>query len=177
MGAMVYLFTASGPALPIEAVQPGSLEVFVENLHERPSNLYCSCNNIDGEDLVFDLVVGNRGSQARTLHAFVWASNDDVSPPERALWPVSAVVSALDERGELRISDPAAGVRLDLPAGRTQRFGDCSVLQPIGWYAGSRVRFKLLRVQLWDEDGSLALSRDFPAEFGAQTDIGVKDRP
>ena len=169
-GSILFLITATGPAVPIEAVQPGSLEAVIENLHERPSRLYCSCNNIDGEDLVFDLVVENRGSPARTLRAFVWASNDEVSPPERALWPVTAVGSALDERGELRVSDPNDGVRLDLPAGRSHRIVDCSLLQPMGWYAGSRVRFKLLRVQLWAEDGSLALSRD----FAVQTPVGPR---
>jgi len=139
----------------------GTLVVSIENLRETASGLYCSCDNIDGRELVFDLLVENRSSRDRILFAFVWASNDSVLPPERGLWPVEAVGACLDESGNLRITEPTAGRRSDLPAGRTLRIRDCALLQPIGWYQGLRVRFKALRVELWTAGGGRLLSRDF----------------
>ena len=50
----------------------------ITNLHHKSSTLYCSCNGIDGRDLMFDLLVRNRRTETQTLYAFVWATNDAV---------------------------------------------------------------------------------------------------
>ncbi|UCF36869.1 MAG: hypothetical protein JSU96_19000 [Acidobacteriota bacterium] len=119
-------------------------------------------------DLVFDLTIENRGTVPVTLFAFVWATNDDVDPPERGLWPLDAVEESLTERGELRVGDPTVGHELTLSGGESHRLESLSILQPIGWYEGERVLFKQLKVELWNADGQRLLEEVFSAPAAGQ---------
>lgn len=132
-------------------------------IHERKSSIYCSCNNIEGRDLVFDLLLENFGDSALEAYIFVWAANDEVDPPERGLWPVSAVDDALTESGDLDVRVPRAGHRVLLSPNQEFRIEDASILQPIGWADGALVRFTKLRIQAWSEDGRPLL--DLPFEL------------
>jgi hypothetical protein len=140
---------------PVRAEDGGDPEVVahLKGLRERPSKLYCSCNNIPGRDLVFDLVVENRSDAPRSVFAFVWASNDEVTPPERALWPVSAVDTCLTDTGELDVSSPEEGVRVDVEPGQSVVVDNISLLQPIGWMNGRLVSFRQLHLELWNQAG------------------------
>jgi len=144
-----------GPFNPVWAEDGGDPEVVahLKNLRERPSKLYCTCNNIPGRNLVFDLSVENRSQASRSVFAFVWATNDEVTPPERALWPVSAVDTCLTDTGELDVSRPEEGVRVDIEPGRSVVVKGNSLLQPIGWMNGELVSFRQLHLELWNEAG------------------------
>ncbi len=124
----------------------------IANLHHKPSAIFCSCNGISGRDLVFDLLVRNPHRDPRVLHAFVWATNDSVSPPERGLWPVAAVDSCLTESGELRITDGTAGSRITVPGRGTVRLAGNTILEPPVWFDGKPVRFRTLRIELWSAE-------------------------
>jgi hypothetical protein len=132
----------------------------IENLREAPSSLYCECNNIPGRDLVFDLVVQNKSNVQKTVYAFIWATNDNVNPPERSLWPVSAVNSCLTETGELDVSDPRTGKKIELAAGGLSRLKGKTILQPIGWFEGELVRFQKLRIEIWLAGGGRIFVRE-----------------
>jgi hypothetical protein len=140
---------------PVWAADGGDPEVVahLKNLRERPSKLYCTCNNIPGRNLVFDLIVENHSQASRSVFAFVWANNDEVTPPERALWPVSAVDTCLTDTGELAVSSPEEGVRVDVEPGRSVVLDDISLLQPIGWMNGRLVSFRQLHLELWNQAG------------------------
>jgi len=133
----------------------GGLTAAIENLSERPTSLYCSCNNIDGRELVFDLAITNQTAVAQKVYAFVWAANDAVTPPERSLWPLSAVDTGLTETGELEVREPLAGTLVEVPSGSSVRVQDNAILQPIGWFEGQQVSFELLWLQLWSGEGEL----------------------
>ncbi len=157
-GSAVAVCTAAillGPFNPVWAEDGGDPEVVahLKNLRERPSKLYCACNNIPGRELVFDLIVESRSQASRSVFAFVWATNDEVTPPERALWPVSAVDTCLTDTGELDISSPEEGVRVDIEPGRFVGVNDNSLLQPIGWMNGELVSFRQLHLELWNQAG------------------------
>jgi hypothetical protein len=139
----------------VRAEADGNPEVtaHLKNLRERPSKLYCSCNNIPGRELVFDLAIENRSPASRSVFAFVWATNDEVTPPERALWPVSAVDTCLTDSGELDVSSPEEGVRVDIEPGRSVVLDGNSLLQPIGWMNGRLVGFRQLHLELWNQAG------------------------
>lgn len=121
----------------------------ITNLHHKPSALYCSCNGIDGRDLIFDLLVRNRRTETQNVYAFVWATNDAVSPPERGLWPVAAVDTCLTDTGQLRITDCTAGRRITVPGRGTVTVQGNAILEPLGWLDGKPVSFRTLRVELW----------------------------
>jgi hypothetical protein len=148
-------FVCLGLVSPVRADERGGLDVVahLKDLRERPSKIYCSCNNIPGRDLVFDLIIENRSGAHRSVFAFVWANNDEVNPPERALWPVSAVDTCLTDTGELDISSPEEGVRVDIEPGQSVVVDDISLLQPIGFMNGRLVSFRQLRVELWNQAG------------------------
>jgi hypothetical protein len=133
----------------------GGVTAAIENLGERPSSLYCSCNNIEGRELVFDLAIANQTAVAQRVYAFVWATNDGVTPPERGLWPVSAVDSCLTETGELDVREPSAGTLVEVLSGTSVRVEENTIQQPIGWYEGQLVSFESLWIQLWSVDGEL----------------------
>jgi hypothetical protein len=137
----------------------------LKNLRESRSKLYCTCNNIPGRILVFDLVVENRSETSRSVFAFVWANNDEVTPPERALWPVSAVDTCLTDTGELAVSSPEDGVRIDLEPGASVVVDGRSLPQPIGWMNGKLVSFRELHVELWDQTGDRILKEVFEVEL------------
>ncbi len=136
----------------------------IENLGERPTSLYCSCNNIDGRELVFDLVITNQTRVPQQVYAFVWATNDEVSPPERGLWPLSAVDTCLTETGELDVKKPLAGALVEVSSGFSVRVEEITILQPIGWLEGELVSFESLWLQLWSAEGELV--------FEAVVDLG-----
>jgi len=125
----------------------------VKNLHNRPSKIYCPCNNMPGRDLVFDLTVENNSEQATTVYAFVWVTNDEVSPPERALWPTSDVDSCLAETGELNVTDYTAGAKINLRGLDSATLSANSILQPFGYYKGQLLDFHELRIELWSNTG------------------------
>lgn len=157
-GSAIAVCTAAlllGPFNRVWAGDGGGPEVVahLKNLRERPSKLYCSCNNIPGRDLVFDLIVESRSQASRSVFAFVWATNDEVTPPERALWPVSAVETCLTDTGELDVSSPEEGVRVDIEPGQSVVVKGNSLLQPIGWMNGELVSFRQLHVELWNQAG------------------------
>jgi hypothetical protein len=127
----------------------------IGNLSERESELYCSCNNIDGRELVFDLIVTNASATPKRVYAFVWAANDQVSPPERGLWPLSAVETCLTETGELDVRDPTSGTLIKVPPADSALVQENAILQPIGWMDGKLVSYELLRLQLWSSEGEL----------------------
>lgn len=128
--------------------------VDVRNLHNRESKIYCPCNNMPGRDLVFDLVVENNGDEAQTVYAFVWATNDEVSPPERGLWPTSAVDSCLSEAGELNVTDYTVGAEINLDRQDSRTISRNSILQPFGYYKGELIDFRKLRIELWSKTGN-----------------------
>jgi hypothetical protein len=136
----------------------------IENLGERPTSLYCSCNNIDGRELVFDLAITNQTAVAQQVYAFVWATNEEVSPPERGLWPLSAVDTCLTETGELDVRKPLAGTLVEVPSGASVRVRENTIVQPIGWFEGQLVSFESLWLQLWSAEGELV--------FEAVIDLG-----
>lgn len=133
----------------------------VTGIHERASAIFCSCNNIEGRDLVFDLVVENRGEVSLRLYAFVWASNDNLNPPERGLWPLSAVETALDESGSLVVRDHTQGKLLEVEPRSVVQLSQNFILQPIGWWEGEPIRFRQLRAQLWSQTGTLLFDHSF----------------
>jgi hypothetical protein len=133
----------------------GRVIAAIENLGERPTSLYCSCNNIDGRELVFDLAITNKTAVAQRVYAFVWATNDGVTPPERGLWPLSAVDTCLTETGELDVREPSAGTLVDVPSGDSIRVQENAIVQPIGWFEGQLVSFESLWLQLWSAEGEL----------------------
>ena len=126
----------------------------VKNLHNRPSKIYCPCNNMPGRDLVFDLTVENNSEQAKTVYAFVWVTNDEVSPPERALWPTSAVDSCLTNTGQLNVTDYTTGTKINLNGQDSATLSANSILQPFGYYKGQILNFHELRIELWSNTGS-----------------------
>ena len=126
----------------------------VKKLHNRPSKIYCPCNNMPGRDLVFDLTVENNAEEATTVYAFVWATNDEVSPPERALWPTSAVDSCLTKTGELNVTDYTAGTKINLSGENSATLSSNTILQPFGYYEGQLIDFHKLRIELWSKTGS-----------------------
>ena len=164
-GSLVLLNVLATP--PVEGADSDSgVTASIENLDERPTSLYCSCNNIDGRELVFDLAVTNRSKVHQQVHAFVWATNDQVSPPERGLWPLSAIDTSLTETGELEVTDPTAGTLIDVPPGASVRVEENTIRQPIGWIEGELVSFQSLWLQLWSAEGALV--------FEALVDLGSK---
>jgi len=134
------------------------------NLRERPSDIYCSCNNIPGRDLVFDLIIANNESKRQTVYAFVWATNDDLSPPERGLWPLSAVDSCLTETGGLRIKDHTTGRRIEVQGKQAVTIAENSILEPIGYQDGKLMSFSQLLIQLWSEPGNMVFEKDVHLE-------------
>lgn len=147
------------PSVTGEGESVASLDVTVTNLRQRPSKLFCDCNNIPGHDLVFDLTVTNRGEQRRTVYALLWFAANDTSPPERAVWPQAAAEACVMRDGELTVADHRTGARFEVP-GRdsfTQPAG--TILQPIGYYQGRLVSFDTLRVELWTEAGDRILEK------------------
>ncbi|MHC4738265.1 MAG: hypothetical protein ACYS9Y_05105 [Planctomycetota bacterium] len=126
----------------------------VKKLHNRPSKIYCPCNNMPGRDLVFDLTVENNAEEAKTVYAFVWVTNDEVSPPERALWPTSAVDSCLTNTGQLNVTDYTAGTKINLKVGDMATLSANSILQPFGYYKGQLLDFHEMRIELWSNTGS-----------------------
>ena len=126
----------------------------IENLHTRPSQIYCSCNNMPGRELVFDLVVENNGEAARTVYAFVWATNDEVSPPERGLWPVAAVDSCLTSTGELDVTDCTSGTEVNIDGQGSVTVSGNSILEPAVHYRGKLVEFRRVRIELWSRSGN-----------------------
>jgi len=107
-----------------------------------------------GRDLVFDLTIENNTEEATTVYAFVWVTNDHVSPPERALWPTSAVDSCLTETGELNVTDYTAGAKINLSGRDSATLSANSILQPFGYYKGQLLDFHELRIELWSNNGS-----------------------
>jgi hypothetical protein len=158
------LLNASATPLVEEADSESVVTASIENLDERPTSLYCACNNIDGRELVFDLTVTNRSDAPRQVYAFVWASNDQVSPPERGLWPLSAIDASLTDTGELEVTDPSAGTLIELQSGASVRLKENTIRQPIGWFEGELVSFQALWLQLWSAEGELV--------FEALVDLG-----
>ena len=126
----------------------------IENLHTQPSHIYCLCNNMPGRELVFDLVVENSGKSTRTVYAFVWATNDEVSPPERGLWPVAAVDSCLTSTGELNVTDYTSGTELNIDGQGSVTVSGNSILEPAVHYKGQLVEFCKLRIELWSRTGN-----------------------
>ncbi|MHC4395153.1 MAG: hypothetical protein ACYS1A_05820 [Planctomycetota bacterium] len=131
----------------------------VKNPHNRPSKIYCPCNNMPGRDLVFDLTVENNAEEAKTVYAFVWATNDDISPPERALWPTSAVDSCLTKTGRLNVTDYTAGTEINLSGKNSITLSSNTILQPFGYYKGQLIDFHELRIELWSNTGSRIFER------------------
>ena len=126
----------------------------IENLHTQPSQIYCPCNNMPGRELVFDLVVENSGKATRTVYAFVWATNDEVFPPERGLWPVVAVDSCLTSTGELNVTDCTSGTAVNIDGQGSVTVSGNSILEPAVHYKGQLVEFRKLRIELWSISGS-----------------------
>ena len=126
----------------------------IENLHTQPSQIYCLCNNMSGRELIFDLVVENSGKATRTVYAFVWATNDEVSPPERGLWPVAAVDSCLTSTGELNVTDYASGTEVNIDGQESVTVSGNSILEPAVHYKGQLVEFRKLRIELWSKTGN-----------------------
>lgn len=164
--AALILLAVLWPGIPVLRAQeatapeaPELLRVSVTGLHERKSSIYCSCNNIEGRDLAFSLVVENLTNRALEAYLFVWAANDEVTPPERGLWPVSAVDDALTEGGDLDVRVPEAGHRVRLRPHEELTIEEASILQPIGWADGALVRYTRLRIQAWSSDGRQLLEQ------------------
>lgn len=131
----------------------------IEKLHTQPSQIYCLCNNMPGRELVFDLVVENRGKATRTVYAFVWATNDEVSPPERGLWPVAAVDSCLTSTGELNVTDYTSGTEVNIDGHGSVTVSGNSILEPAVHYKGQLVEFRKLRIELWSKTGNRIFER------------------
>lgn len=160
----VLLLSTPAKLLAEEVDSESGVTASIENLDERPTSLYCSCNNIDGRELVFDLAVTNRSDVYQQVYAFVWATNDQVSPPERGLWPLSAIDASLTDTGELEVTDPSAGTLIELPSGASVRLKENTIRQPIGWLEGELVSFQSLWLQLWSAEEELV--------FEAVVDLG-----
>ncbi|UCH61661.1 MAG: hypothetical protein JSU77_07530 [Fidelibacterota bacterium] len=137
------------------AMEQTSVTATVTNLRERPSEIYCPCNNIPGRNLVFDLIIANKGKKLQTVYAFVWATNDDLSPPERGIWPISAVDSCLTDRGELSIKDHTTGRKIEVQGQQAVTIAENSILEPIGYQDGKLMSYSELRIQLWSKSGNL----------------------
>lgn len=163
LAALAFLSSSLLPQAQVSGAQP-EVTASIQNLRERPSSLYCSCNNIDGRELVFDLALTNRTAVPQQVYAFVWAANDEVSPPERGLWPLDAVESCLTETGELDVNKPSDGFPVEVPPGAAVVIEENAILQPIGWLEGEQVSFESLLLQLWSAEGELV--------FEAKTDLG-----
>ena len=136
----------------------------IENLHARPSQIYCPCNNMPGRELVFDLVVENSGKATRTVYAFVWATNDEVSPPERGLWPVAAVDSCLTRTGELNVTDYTRGTEVNVDGQESVTVSGNSILEPAVHYKGQLVEFRKLRIELWSRTGNRIFQKTIDRE-------------
>jgi hypothetical protein len=126
----------------------------IENLHTQPSQIYCACNDMPGRELVFDLAVENSAKATRTVYAFVWATNDEVSPPERGLWPVAAVDSCLTSTGELNVTDYTSGTEVSINGQGSVTVPGNSILEPAVHYKGQLVEFRKLRIELWSRTGN-----------------------
>ncbi len=136
----------------------------IENLHTRPSQIYCLCNNMPGRELVFDLVVENSGKATRTVYAFVWATNDEVFPPERGLWPVVAVDSCLTSTGELNVTDCTSGTAVNIDGQESVTVSGNSILEPAVHYKGQLVEFRKLRIELWSKTGNRIFEKTIDRE-------------
>ena len=66
---------------------------------------------------------------------------------------MSAVDTCLTKTGELGVSGPEEGVRVDIEPGRSVVLHDNSLLQPIGWMNGRLVSFRQLHLKLWNPAG------------------------
>jgi len=141
------------------AIEQPTVTATLMNLRERPSDIYCSCNNIPGRDLVFDLIIANKDNKRQTVYAFVWATNDNLSPPERGLWPLSAVDSCLTDTGELRIKDHTTGRKIEVQGKKAVTIAENSILEPIGYQDGKLMSFSRLRIQLWSKSGNLVFEK------------------
>ena len=126
----------------------------IENLHTQPSDIYCLCNNMPGRELVFDLVVENSGKATRTVYAFVWATSDEVTPPERGLWPVAAADSCLTRTGELHVTDYTSGTEVNVDGQGSVTVSGNSILEPAVHYRGQLVEFRSVRIELWSRAGN-----------------------
>jgi hypothetical protein len=133
--------------------------VDVANVRERPSKLFCECNNIPGRDLVFDLTVTSRGEQRRTIYALLWFAANGVSPAEQAVWPQAAAQACVMIDGELAVTDHRTGAPFDVPGHGSDTRWAGAVVQPIGYYQGSLVGFDTVRVELWSEAGDCILEK------------------
>ncbi len=161
--AAVFLVTLSCTSLRerfmASAIEQPTVTATLMNLRERPSDIFCSCNNIPGRDLVFDLIIANKENKRQTVYAFVWATNDNLSPPERGLWPLSAVDSCLTDVGELRIKDHTTGKRIEVQGKKAVTIAENSILEPIGYQDGELMSFCKLRIQLWSKSGNLVFEK------------------
>ena len=137
----------------------------VENLHNKVSDIYCPCNEIPGFDLVFDLAIENKSKKPQTVHAFAWAENDVILPPERGIWPIAAVDSCLTETGELNIADYTSGTKIELVAQSIFTETEIAILQPMGYYEGEPVRFNKLRIELWSHAGNRIFGKTIDIEY------------
>ncbi|UCG56410.1 MAG: hypothetical protein JSU70_16300 [Phycisphaerales bacterium] len=134
----------SGGEVPIISAE-------VTNIRGRPSKLFCDCDNIVGRDLVFDLTVTNKSARRQAVYAFIWFTTKSTSPPERALWPSTAVKCCLTPAGELNVTDPGAGKKIDVPGRGSFTEPANAILQPIGYYEDRLIGFDELRIELWTE--------------------------
>ncbi len=141
------------------AIEQPTVTATLTNLRERPSEIYCPCNNIPGRDLVFDIIITNKGEKPQTVYAFVWATNDDLSPPERGIWPISAVDSCLTDRGELSVKDHTTGRRIEVQGRKAVTIAENSILEPIGYQDGKLMSFCKLRIQLWSKSGNMVFDK------------------
>lgn len=141
------------------AIEQPTATATLTNLRERPSEIYCPCNNIPGRDLVFDLIITNKGKKRQTVYAIVWATNDDLSPPERGIWPISAVDSCLTDSGELMVKDHTTGRRIEVQGKKAVTIAENSILEPIGYQDGKLMSYCELLIQLWSKPGNLVFEK------------------
>jgi len=155
VGLTCILISAHLSSTPQAATEPSPIRVTLTDWKEQSSDLFCSCNNVEGRVLVFDVSVENPGPSHRTVYLFVWLSNDDVRPHERALWPPEAIPTSLTDQGDLAVSEASAGHRIYLGPGQQEVLIGKAVPQPVGWYDGEPVRYLQLRLLALSPEGEV----------------------
>ena len=113
--------------------------------------------------LRFEMTLANTTSVPQHVYAFAYATNNDVDPPARAVYPPKVLQSMPPDR-RFAFATPTVGIEKRVAAGESVPFAGVLVL-PTRWHDGRPIEtsdFTRLALFLYNAEGRRVFEKSWP---------------